>query len=272
MAPIYIDTHAHLFYKEYKDSLPIVIERAKKEGVRYIIVPGIDLDSSKKSVKLAEQNECLYVCVGIHPHDVSKASDKDLIEIEQLSKHKKVVGIGEIGLDYHYDFSPREKQKEFFAAQLEIAVKENLPVVIHTRESFEDTFNIVESVVKKYTDWNGRNADGRRGVFHCFPGNSDEAKKLISLGFFISYPGVITFKKNPGVDVVRAIGLKNILLETDSPYMTPEPLRGKRNEPANIIYVGRKVAEILNIQEKDVSHITTDNSIKLFSLPTLSYT
>jgi TatD DNase family protein len=262
----YIDSHAHLFFTDYRDDLPAVLARAKEAGVNSFIVPGTDLMSSREAVMLAEQHDTIFACVGIHPHEASKAGHQDLAEIEKLSEHPKVVAIGEIGLDYHYDFSPRDVQRTFFADQLEIAVRRNLPVVLHMRESTEDSFSIVEHAVRANPEWKKSSKEPMRGVFHCFPGTADQAAYVQGLGFCISYPGVITFKKSNSIEVVKEIGINNILLETDSPFMTPVPLRGKRNEPANVVLIGRKIAEALDISEEEVARITTENTLRLFGL------
>ncbi|MGD1046326.1 MAG: TatD family hydrolase [Bacteroidota bacterium] len=266
MIPCYIDSHAHLFFDDYANDLDAVLLRAREAGVSVILVPGTDVKSSREAVMLADQHENIFACVGIHPHEVSKAARQDLAEVEKLCKHKKVVAIGEIGLDYHYDFSPRELQKKFFTKQMEIAVRRNLPVVVHMRESTEDVFSIVEHIVNANPNWKEGNKELMRGVFHCFPGTAEQAAYVHGLGFYISYPGIITFKKSNSIEVLKEIGIHNILLETDSPYMTPVPLRGKRNEPANSVLIGRKIAEALGISEEEVARITTENAIRLFGL------
>ena len=269
MIPCYIDSHAHLFFTDYTNDLDDVLLRAKEAGVGVIIVPGTDLKSSKEAVLLAEGHENIFACVGIHPHEVSKAASQDLVEIEKLCEHKKVVAIGEIGLDYHYDFSPREQQKYFLKEQLEIAVRRSLPVVVHMRESTEDAFSIVEQTVNANPNWKESSKGPKRGVFHCFPGTADQAAYVYGLGFCISYPSIVTFKKSSSIEVLKEIGINNILLETDSPYMTPVPLRGKRNEPANIVLIGRKIAEALGISEEEVARITTEIAVRLFDLSCL---
>ena len=266
MIPRYIDSHAHLFFADYADDIAAVLLRAKEAGVDAIIVPGTDLKSSKDAVQLADQYENIYACVGIHPHDVSKADRNDLSEIEKLCDNPKVVAVGEIGLDYHYNFSPPELQRKFFAEQMEIAVRNNLPVVLHMRESTEDTFSIVERIVNANLNWKDSCKEPMRGVFHCFPGTADQAAYVIGLGFCISYPGIVTFKKSESMEVLKQVGIRNLLLETDSPYMAPVPLRGKRNEPANVALIGRKIAEALELPEEEVAHITTENAIRLFSI------
>ncbi len=264
--PLYIDSHAHLFYTDYAEDFEQVLQRAKDSGVEFIIVPGTDLLSSQEAVHLAEKYHCIFACVGIHPHEAAKAADADIQSIEELSRHPKVVAIGEIGLDYHYDFSPRDRQSAVFISQMEVAVRRNLPVVIHTRESQRDAFSIVNAVISRYPHWRAGAAFSRRGVFHCFPGTAEEAVGIFQQGFYISYPGIVTFKNSESLEVLKHVGIENILLETDSPYMSPVPLRGKRNEPANIIYIGRKIAETFNVTEEMVAQRTTENTIRLFGL------
>ena len=266
MIPRYIDSHAHLFFAEYSDDLAAVLSRAREAGVSVIIVPGTDLKSSREAVLLAETHENIFASVGIHPHEVSKAARQDLAEIEKLCGHPNVVAIGEIGLDYHYDFSPHGLQRKFFADQLAIAVRKNLPVVLHMRESTEDVFSFVEETVHAHPAWKATGKQPMRGVFHCFPGTADQATYVHGLGFCISYPGIVTFKKSECIEVIKQIGINNILLETDSPYMTPVPFRVKRKEPANIVYIGRKIAEALNLPEEEVARITTENAVRLFCI------
>jgi TatD DNase family protein len=266
MKPSYIDSHAHLFFADYADDLKAVLLQAKESGVNVIVVPGTDLKSSREAVKLADQHENIYACVGIHPHETSKAVDQDLADIEDLCRHPKVVAIGEIGLDFHYDYSPGELQRKYFTRQMEIAVRKNMPVVLHMRESTEDVFSIVEKIVNANPRWKASSKEPMRGVFHCFPGTAKQADYVRTLGFYTSYPGIVTFKNSNSIEVVKEIGIRNILLETDSPYMTPVPLRGKRNEPANIVLIGQKISEALGISEEEVARTTTKNSISLFGL------
>jgi TatD DNase family protein len=266
MIPSYIDSHAHLFFADYADDLEAVLIRAKEAGVSDIIVPGTDLKSSREAVLLADRYENIFACVGIHPHEASKAASQDLAEIEKLCGNPKVVAIGEIGLDYHYDFSPRELQRRFLADQMEIAVRKNLPVVLHMRDSTEDVFSLVEQIIKVNPKWKESSKDPMRGVFHCFPGTAEQAACVRGLGFYVSYPGIVTFKKSESINIIKEIGIDSILLETDSPYMTPVPFRGKRNEPANIVLIGRKIAETLDIAEEEVARVTTENTVHLFGL------
>ena len=268
---MFVDSHAHLFFKDFKDDLEDVLRRAQDAGVQYIVTPGTDLDTSKQSIDLAERYDMIYACVGFHPHDASKATSMELQEIERLSDHPKVVAIGEIGLDYHYNFAPPEKQREVFSEQVKIARRRNLPIVIHSREAESDTLAIVETNIKPGDDW--RPGGAPRGVFHCFPGNSAMAGKVIGWNFYISIPGPVTFpdkpsKPNSMVEVVTKVPLEHILLETDSPYLTPVPNRGKRNEPSNIPLIAKKIAELRQCTREEVGRMTSEGARRLFGLPT----
>jgi TatD DNase family protein len=269
---MYIDSHAHLFYEDFKNDIDDVVRRAQDAGVEACIVPGTTLETSRESIELAQKYSFVYACVGFHPHESSTATDSDLSEIEALSVEKKVVGIGEIGLDFHYDFSPRETQERVFNDQIGIAARRNLPIVVHTRESMDRTLQIVTGSVAQHSGWEGKpGAEGNgslagRGVFHCFTGTSDDAEKLFRLGFYVSYPGIVTFKNSPVLTTLKTIGAKNIMLETDSPYLAPVPFRGKRNEPAHVVHVANKIAELLNTEPSQVGAVTSKNARSLFSI------
>lgn len=269
---MYIDSHAHIFFENYSSDIDDVLARARAVGVEAIIVPGTTLETSEEAVALAQKYNDVYATVGIHPHEASKATPAVLERIEQLSTSAKVVAIGEIGLDYHYDFSPRDVQVTVFKQQIEIAVRRNLPIVVHTRESLADTFSTVEEAVSKFPAWraNHENVHTRypalRGVFHCFPGGAEDVWRLLDLGFLVSYPGIVTFKNSPSVETLKRTGFDHILLETDSPYMSPVPLRGKRNEPANVVLVARKIAEIVGASEEDVARSARFNTKRLFNM------
>lgn len=266
MKPRYIDSHAHLSPLDYKEDLQAVLDRARDAGVEAVIVPATDLESSREAIQLADRHSEIFACVGFHPHEASKATENGLQEIEELSKHPKVVAIGEIGLDYYYNLSPHDRQCEVFESQIEIAVRRNLPLVVHMRESTIDTFAAVERAVQKNYGWLPDASVPKRGVFHCFPGTVEESAKLRNLGFWVSFTGIVTFKKSQAADIVKQIGFQNVLLETDSPYMTPEPFRGKRNEPAHIVYIGKKIAEVSGVSEEEVAASTTANAKALFGL------
>lgn len=263
----YFDTHTHLFDKEFQKDLPQVIERAHQAGVEWMIIPATDVNTSRDAIRLTEQDHGLFAAVGVHPHEASKVSDDCLIEIEKLLQHPKVVAIGEIGLDYHYDFSPRETQKELFKHQLQLAAKRNMPVIIHTREAMDDTRKMVEEAIQSAPTWNiTQNGFPKRGVFHCFAGTAGEAQELRAQGFWVSFPGIITFKKSTALGVAKEIGYDKILLETDAPYMTPVPFRGKRNEPAHVVLIGKKISEVVGAKEEEVAAMTTRNAKILFSI------
>lgn len=269
---MYIDSHAHIFYEEYRDDLEDVLRRAVDAGVETVIVPGTSADTSREAVELAERHDCVYACVGIHPHEAGKTDDASLVEIESMSRHRKVVAIGEIGLDYFYDFSPRERQMEVLNVQLDIAVRRNLPAVLHTRDSMLDTMQAVKQAVARAPQWRNvkkgkGGVSGTRGVFHCFTGTAAEARSLFSLGFFVSFPGIVTFRNSPVAAVLKDISWENILLETDSPYLTPVPFRGKRNEPSNIPLIANKIAELCQTSPAIVGEQATINTRMLFSLP-----
>ena len=254
---MFIDTHAHLFYPNFNGELEQIIERANNAGVKYIIVPGTDLVTSKKAIELAEKYDSVYASVGIHPHDTNEWKDSFIDTLEEYSKHPKVVAIGEIGLDYYYDFSPKDVQMIAFKKQIDLAIKVGLPIIVHNRDSNEDMM----STIREYKD------SSLICQFHCFAGSSEDARELIEMGHFISFTGNITFKKFDNLrDVLRNTKLDKLLLETDSPFMTPEPYRGKRNEPSNVLLVAEKIAEVHDISLEDVSRVTNYNTYKLFGI------
>jgi TatD DNase family protein len=270
---MFIDSHAHIFYANYKDDLDEVLRRAEKSGVTHIVVPGTNVETSKEAIRLAERREGVYACVGIHPHEASSASDALLREIEGLSFHPRVVAIGEIGLDYHYNFSPKDRQREVFQAQIDIARRRNLPIVVHTRESIHEAITMVRVAVEASPAWRTSGNEKkhedltRRGVFHCFTGSAEQCRELFRIGFFVSFPGIVTFKNSPVVETVREIGVENILLETDSPYMAPVPYRGKRNEPAHVVLIAQKLAELLAVTPQVIADRTSQNAKLLFGIP-----
>jgi TatD DNase family protein len=272
---MFIDTHAHLTAPEFDNDREEVLARARDAGVTIVINPGTTLDDSRKAVELADRHDMVHAAVGIHPHEARHADQATLLAIEELSRHPRVVAIGEIGLDYHYDFSPREVQREVFRAQLAIAVRRNLPVIIHTRESLDDTVDIVASVIDKSPSWrnaadgvNGRN-NAVRGVFHCFPGDVATAWRLVGMGFYISLAGIVTFK-NPGSATAVATGVstEHQLLETDSPYLAPVPHRGTRNEPAYLPIIAARIAALQGLKVDDVTRAANFGVFRLFGMGT----
>ncbi|WP_427337722.1 TatD family hydrolase [Caloranaerobacter sp. DY30410] len=252
-----IDSHAHLDDKRFDKDRDKIIKNLKDNDVSIVINPGADLASSVKAVALAEEYENIYAAVGIHPHD-AKTMDEDTIEVlKSLLKKDKVIAVGEIGLDYHYDFSPRDIQKKWFREQIKLAKEFNLPIIVHDREAHKDVYDILKE-----------EQDGTlRGVLHCFSGSVEMAKEYIKMGFYISFAGPVTFKnaKTPK-EVVKAIDINRILIETDSPYLTPHPHRGKRNEPLYVRYVAAMIAELKGMTIEEVARITAENTKRLFNI------
>ena len=256
---MFIDSHAHLEMKEFDRDRGEVIERAWAAGVETIVTVGTNLSLSRKALSIARQYENVYATIGIHPHDAAKADDKVLDELKLLAGDAKVVAYGEIGLDFFRNISPREKQIEIFATQLQIAKALDLPVVIHDRDAHEQTLTMV------------RDSGVRRGVFHCFSGEWNMARKCIDLGFYISIPGVVTFEKSKVLrEVARQVPADAILLETDCPYLTPEPHRGKRNEPSFMVHTAQKVADIRGVSIEELAAVATANTRRLFGLEVVS--
>lgn len=254
-----IDSHAHLEMKEFDSDREEVIKRAGNEGVDFIVTVGTNLKLSQKAVALAGKYENIYATVGVHPHDVAHTDENTWGSLKELvnTNREIIVAYGEIGLDFFRNISPKEKQIEVFGRQLELASELNLPVVIHDREAHEQTLKIVKS------------SGVRRGVFHCFSGDYEMARQCIDLGFYISVPGVVTFDKAKTIqDVVQRLPLSSMLLETDAPYLTPVPHRGKRNEPSFIINTAKKVAEIKKIPWEEVAQATACNTMNLFGIKT----
>jgi TatD DNase family protein len=250
-----IDSHAHLEMKEFNPDREDVIVRARQAGVDYIVTVGTNLALSRKALCLARQYENIYATVGVHPHDVARADNKTFDELCEIARDPKVVAYGEIGLDFFRNLSPREKQIEMFNRQLELAEELKLPVIIHDRDAHEQTLRTVKA------------SGVRRGVFHCFSGDYSMARQCIDLGFYISIPGVVTFDKAKTIqDVALRVPLSSLLLETDAPYLTPVPHRGKRNEPSFIINTAKKVAEIKGLPWEEVADVTARNTMNLFGI------
>lgn len=248
-----IDTHTHLSKKDYED-VDQVIDRAVSAGVSTLVISGYDTESIKESLDIASKHNNIYVTVGYHPDEAEVATDEDLKWLKDtVLNSEKIVGIGEIGLDYYYGKDSKEKQIILFEKQLELAEELNLPVVIHSRDAVLDTMNCI----KKYKV---------RGVMHCFSGSLETAKEYINLGFYLGIGGVLTFKNCNLSEVLKKISMDNIVLETDAPYLAPVPYRGKKNESAYIIETAKFLANIKNLSVEEVDEITTKNAIKLFDL------
>ena len=255
----FVDTHTHLFAKEFENDINDVVENAISNGVEKMLLPNIDSTTTKSMINLCQKfpKNC-YPMIGLHPCSVQIETVKTEIEnIKDELKKNKFVAIGEIGIDLHWDKTTLDIQKEAFETQIKIAKKLDLPIVIHTRNSFNEAYEIVEKL-------NDKNLSG---VFHCFSGTLDNAKKILDLeNFYLGIGGVVTFK-NGGVDkIINQISLEHIILETDSPYLTPVPNRGKRNESKHILDIAKKLSEIYKIRIDDIAKITTHNANKLFKL------
>jgi len=254
---MFIDTHTHLFYPNFSEDLPEVVHRAEAAKVTTFLVPATDIATSHQVITLLDTYDSLFGAVGIHPHDTKDWTDDLLKQIADLAAHHKVVAIGEIGLDYFYDFSPKEKQIEAFEKQLSLALALDMPVIMHNREADEDVMRIVSEFAGK----------GLRGQFHCFSGSLTDAKKIIEMGMYISFTGNVTFKKTDELrTIARQIPLERLLLETDSPFMTPLPHRGQRNEPSYIPLIASKIAELHSVSVEEVARITSSNAMNLFGI------
>ncbi len=252
-----IDTHCHLDMDAYGKDQEEVIWRSVEAGVNYMITVGIDLESSRQAIALAEVHEAVYATAGIHPHNVKTITEKDYTELKMLAAHTRVVAYGEIGMDLVKCYAPPEVQKEHFQRQLTIAKEMELPVIIHDREAHAD---IVEILKKEYPFSAG-------GVMHCFSGDLAFAREVIDLGFFISLPGVVTFNNAHALqEVAKGIPLSSMILETDAPFLAPVPKRGKRNEPAYVLYTASHVAELRGVSLEDIALQTTENAQNLFKI------
>ena len=251
-----IDTHAHLDFKDYTEDREEVFKRAKKAGVEKIVNIGADLEGSRRAVELAEKYDFIYAAVGIHPHEADTVNEQSLAEIKSLARSEKVKAIGECGLDFYYDNSPREVQKEAFKKELELAEELKLPAVIHSREAAEQTFEILDN-----------SADFSANlIFHCYAYGPKEIEEVIKRDYYAAFGGLITFNNAKGIrQALKKMPLDRILLETDAPYLTPEPHRGKRNESAYLEHIVKKAAEIKEISVEKMAEITTENAERLYN-------
>ena len=250
-----VDSHSHLNDPKFAADLDEVISRAREAGVERIVVCGYDLASSREAIAIAERFEEVYATVGVHPHDAKSFDQDALRELEELSRSAKVIAIGETGLDFHYDFSPRIAQIAAFEAHIELAGRVGLPVVVHSRESNPEALQVIES--------SAANISGC--VFHCFSGDDEFARRVLDAGFYIGIDGPITYKASETLRrVVEVAPIDRLLIETDSPYLAPVPYRGKRNEPAYLVHIAGEVARIKGMPVDELARITTDNARRLF--------
>ncbi|MEW5806049.1 MAG: TatD family hydrolase [Acidobacteriota bacterium] len=230
-----IDTHAHLDFPQFEKDREKVIEQAFSSGVKAIINIGIDLESSRKSIALADAYESIYATVGFHPHNASRWNEEALKELETLATHPKVVAIGEAGLDFYRNLSSEESQMKAFREQIELALRLNLPIVIHIRNAYKRGLEILSQYFIKRE---------KSGILHCFSGDEEDAREALSLGFHLAFNGTLTYRNSKAAGVVKKLPLNSILIETDCPYLTPEPFRGRRNEPKLVKLVLEKMVEL----------------------------
>jgi TatD DNase family protein len=255
-----IDTHCHLDNKQFDTDRSAIIERAFANGMTHLVIPAIEPARFRSVLDLTASDERIFCGMGIHPHNAAEASDEALSKVEELSFGKKVRAIGEIGLDYHYNFAPKDVQQEAFRKQLRIAKRRNLPVIVHNRESDDDMMRILDE-----------EQDGSlRGVLHCFSGTPEQAEHAVKLGFHVSFTGNITFKASTLSETVASVPMDRLMIETDAPYMSPVPHRGKRNEPAFVRLVAEKVAEIRSMNVEDVLATTSTTARQFFNLSILA--
>ncbi|UCG45951.1 MAG: TatD family hydrolase [Candidatus Bathyarchaeota archaeon] len=251
-----IDTHAHLQWASFNKDREKVIERAREAGVKRIVNIGFDIKGSQSAVRQAESHMGLYATVGVHPHNASQLGSVALNELKKLAESSKVVAIGEIGLDYYRDLSPRDVQRRAFEAQLSLAEELDLPVVVHNREAHTETLNAL-------SDFRGRGEI----IMHCFSGSSGKAEEYIGLGFYLSFAGTVTFPNAHSLrETVARVDLGRMLIETDSPWLAPQRVRGRRNEPAFLPFIAEEIAKLKGISIDELAKATTENANEVFQL------
>ncbi len=251
---MYFESHAHYDDRRFNEDRYELIEALKNEhNVHNIINIGADMPSSERSIELAEKYDFIYAAVGVHPHEADSLDEDKFAHLRELTKEKKVVAVGEIGLDFYYDNSPRDIQRYWFKRQLELAKEVDLPVVIHSRDAAQECFDIIKE------------SGVRKGVIHCYSGSAEMAADYIKMGFKIGVGGVVTYKNSKKlVETVKNISIDDILIETDSPYLAPSVVRGTRNDSSNLKYVVKKIAELKEMTEEEVADITSKNAVELF--------
>ena len=252
---MFVDTHCHIFSSYYGD-IESIINNAIKNDVKRIIINGCDLNTNKEVLLLVKKYDIVYGALGIQPEEINDFNDENLKFIEKHINDDKIVAVGEIGLDYHYDID-KDLQKKLFKKQLDIALKYNKPVIIHSRDCIKETYDILKEYTKA----------GLNGVMHCYSGSVEMAREFNKIGFLLGVGGVSTFKNSKVIiDVIKSVSLEYIVLETDSPYLTPEPFRGKRNEPSYIPIIAKRVADVKSLDIKEIEEATTDNARRLFDI------
>lgn len=251
----FFDSHSHYNDESFDEDRDKIIKQTFYENVTRIMCVGYNIEKSSKAIEIAEKNDFIYASCGISPNDIEDYSEENLLKIEEMAKNEKIVAIGEIGLDYHWNKENKEYQKELFIKQIDIANKYNKPIIIHTREAVMDTINILKEHPVRNT-----------GIFHCCPLNQELIKEGLKLGYYISFTGVITFKNAKPEEAVKMVPLDRILIETDSPYMSPEPYRGTRNNSINVKLIAKKMAEIKGLSIEEVAKATYNNANRIFKI------
>lgn len=253
----YFDSHAHYEDEKFDEDRQEVLKNIYEFGVTRYVNIGCSVETSKKSIELAQKHDFIYASVGIHPEEIDENKyQEDIKKIEELSKNSKVVAIGEIGLDYYWNTNNKELQKQVFLQQIDLANKLNLPVIIHTRDAVQDTINIIRKHIFK-----------TKAVLHCCPFNIELVKAGLEKDFFIAFGGTCTFKNSKNAnEIISKVPIENILVETDSPYLSPEPNRGKRNDSTNLEYIVRKIAQVKKMSEEKTSQITYENAMEFFNI------
>lgn len=253
----FFDSHAHYNDEKFKDNREYIIKEVYEANITRIVCAGYNIKSSEEAIEIANNNEFIYATCGISPNDIDGVKEEEYEKIYHLAKNNKVVAIGEIGLDYYWNKENKEIQKQAFIKQIEIANKLNLPIVIHTREAVADTIDIIKNKI----------TCKQKGVFHCCPQNIELIKEGLKLGFYISFAGPITFKNSKNADtIIKEIPLERLLIETDSPYLSPEPFRGTVNDSRNVKYIAKKIAEVKQVPLEQVAKATYDNALAIFRI------
>ena len=259
------DTHCHLYFDSYDEDRAAVLARAWEAGVEHILVPGIDLPTSRAAIALAEEFPQVYAAVGVHPNSATTWDVKTLDALELLAAHPRVVAIGEIGLDYYRDRAPRDLQRQVFREQVSLAGRLNLPVVVHTRNQSPEQRACLQDVLRILVEFRSMLPVERPGVVHSFSGNQAETQRALEAGFYIGFTGPVTFKNAHELRrVVASVPLDRLLIETDGPFLTPHPYRGKRNEPAFVAYVAEQIGQIFKLPLENIRQTTTANARRLF--------
>ena len=256
-----VDTHAHLYLDRFDEDREAVLQRARDAGVETIVMPAIDVPSIQHAVDLCDQNDGLYAMTGLHPSETDEATDADFEAVKEWCDHPSIVAVGESGLDYYWDRSFDDRQHDFFRRHIRLAIEADLPLVIHNREATEDILDILEEE-REHTD----QPEQMRGILHCYVDPPEVAARAWDLGFYVGVGGIMTFSNSEVDDYVQEVPLEHIVVETDSPYLAPEPNRGDRNEPAYVRHVADRLARIKELPIEEIERVTTENARDIYEL------